>query len=421
MKLESKWTAVRLGDLGVVFTGRTPPTEHAEYFGDAFPFITPGDMHQGKYARVTQRGVSNEGAQHLARIKLPANSICVSCIGWQMGEVILTDREAFTNQQINSIVPHEEVDPSFVYYFFKTMKSALLSLGTTAGARTPILNKSAFSDLKLLLPSRETQRRIASILGAYDDLIELNRRRITLLEEMAGRHFEEWFVHFRFPGHVGGAMIETPAGPIPKGWHMRAIDEVFEIMGGGTPSKAEASYWDGGNISWYTPTDLTASKTVFVDASSLQITDEGLRRSSAQLFPAFSVMMTSRATLGVISINTTKASTNQGFITCIPNESVPLCFLRNWLQQKVPVFIANASGSTFKEITKGVFRQLPIVLPPEELVATYENLARVLFDMVLNLERAQRKLAQCRDLLLPRLISGELSLFAAERELEAVA
>lgn len=123
MSLPLGWTNVRVGDLGDVFTGRTPPTQNLEYFGDVYPFITPGDMHQGKYARVTQRGIAREGAELLCRIKLPANSVCVSCIGWQMGEVILTDREAFTNQQINSIVPKVGVDPSFLYYFFKTMKS----------------------------------------------------------------------------------------------------------------------------------------------------------------------------------------------------------------------------------------------------------------------------------------------------------
>lgn len=94
----SNWPEIRIGELGEVFTGRTPPTNHPGYFGEDFPFITPGDMHQGKYARETQRSLSYEGAKLLKRIKLPANSICVSCIGWQMGEVIMTERPSFTSE-----------------------------------------------------------------------------------------------------------------------------------------------------------------------------------------------------------------------------------------------------------------------------------------------------------------------------------
>jgi type I restriction enzyme S subunit len=129
--------------------------------------------------------------------------------------------------------------------------------------------------------------------------------------------------------------------------------------------------------------------------------------------------MTSRATIGAISINTTEACTNQGFITCVPNQRVPLSFLLHWLHANVPVFIAHATGSTFKEIIKSTFRRLPIVLPPEQLVAKYEAHARPLIDLVLHLEHAQHVLNSARDLLLPRLISGELSVSSAERELEA--
>ena len=168
----SNWPVQRLGDLGEVFTGRTPPTEQVSYFGADFPFITPGDMHQGKYARETQRSLSHKGAELLKRIRLPANSVCVSCIGWQMGEVVMTDRPAFSNQQINTIVTNGKVDTSFLYYSLRTRKQELLSLGAATGVRTPILNKSAFCETKVVVPPLPIQQRIAGILSAYDDLIE---------------------------------------------------------------------------------------------------------------------------------------------------------------------------------------------------------------------------------------------------------
>lgn len=137
------WADVRVGDVGRVVTGRTPPSEKPGLFGREYPFITPGDMRQGKYARQTERSLSPEGAALLSRLELPPNSICVSCIGWQMGEVILTDRSSFSNQQINTIIPNGRYDASFLYYLFRLRKQELLSLGSASGARTPILNKSA--------------------------------------------------------------------------------------------------------------------------------------------------------------------------------------------------------------------------------------------------------------------------------------
>jgi type I restriction enzyme S subunit len=146
------WLEIRIGDLGEVFTGRTPSSERPAYFGDDYPFITPGDMRQGKYVRATQRRISHEGAELLKRIKVPANSVCVSCIGWQMGETIMTDKPSFTNQQINTVVPNGNVEPSYLYYSLRPRKQELLSLGATSGVRTPILNKSAFCDLKVKIP-----------------------------------------------------------------------------------------------------------------------------------------------------------------------------------------------------------------------------------------------------------------------------
>src|SRR5208282_6546582 len=107
------------------------------------------------------------------------------CIGWQMGEAIMTAQPSFTNQQINTIVPSSKVEPSFLYYSLRPRKQELLSLGAAAGVRTPILNKSAFCDLKVKIPPLSVQHWIAGILSAYDDLIENNNRRIKILEEMA--------------------------------------------------------------------------------------------------------------------------------------------------------------------------------------------------------------------------------------------
>ena len=253
-----------------------------------------------------------------------------------------------------------------------------------------------------------TQRKIAAILSAYDHLIENSLRRIKILEEMTQNLYREWFVKFRFPGHKHARFIDSPLGQIPEGWEVKTVENVFDIVGGGTPSKIVPEYWDKGTINWYSPTDLTASGTMFMDHSSNQITELGLKKSSARLFPPFSVMMTSRATLGVISISTTEACTNQGFITCIPNEHFPLYTLYYWLRENVEYFISLGTGATFKEITKGVFKTIELVVPSRAIVTQFEDTVKPIAFQVLNLQRKNTTLRRTRDLLLPRLISGEV-------------
>ena len=213
------------------------------------------------------------------------------------------------------------------------------------GAAQPKLSQSNLRQIEVPLPPLPVQRRIAGIVSAYDELMENCQRRIRILEEMARALYREWFVIFRFPDHEKVPRIESPFGPIPKGWTVKSVGESFEIMGGGTPSRKESDYWTDGEIQWYSPRDLTGAGTMFIEDSTDHINALGLRESSARLFPPFSVMMSSRATIGAIAINTHEACTNQGFITCMPNERVPLYFLHQRLTENVQMFERLASGA----------------------------------------------------------------------------
>jgi type I restriction enzyme, S subunit len=193
----------KLGELGKIVTGRTPPSSRPECFGDAIPFITPTDMNGRRFMSSTARYLSDPGIELLQNIAIPPLSVCVSCIGWQLGKVVMTKHKSVTNQQINTIIPNEQVDPFFLYYLLHTKRDLMRNLGAV-GVRTPIVNKTVFSNIEVELPPLPTQRRIAYILSTYDDLIENNIRRIAILEEMVRRVYEEWFVRFRFPGHEIG-------------------------------------------------------------------------------------------------------------------------------------------------------------------------------------------------------------------------
>ena len=155
-----------------------------------------------------------------------------------------------------------------------------------------------------------------------------------------------------------------------------------------------------------------------MDDSSDHITERGLAQSSARMLPARSVMLTSRATIGAIAINTQPACTNQGFITCLPNDRVPLFFLFHWLTENVPTFQRMASGATFKEISRGVFKTIEFLQPLDEIVGRFETTAAPIAEQVLALQRQVQNLRSTRDLLLPRLLSGQINVDATETLIE---
>ncbi len=327
--------------------------------------------------------------------------------GATVGRLGFLRREASINQAICALVPDEnKVDYLYLFYALRATRHRLVS--QAFGAAQQNLNQSLVREHLIPLPPLVTQKRISNLLSVYDDLIENNRRRIQILEKMARAIYREWFVHFRFPGHEETEMIDSAMGEIPDGWAETTVADAFEITGGGTPSTKNAQFWENGTINWYTPSDLTSSESMFMDESVKKITELGLNKSSARMFPARSVMMTSRATIGYVSINTTPACTNQGFITCIPNERVSEYYIYFWLLDNVERFISLGTGTTYKEIIKSVFRTIEILLPPEELMRKYTELVNPMGELILNLLRTNRNLTAARDLLLPRLVSGRL-------------
>lgn len=301
------------------------------------------------------------------------------------------------------------VHPRFLHFVMlgptwrDTINSRIIS-GSTVD-RIPIID---FPDFPIEIPELEAQHTTVAVLGAIDDLIENNRRRVELLEQMTQAIYREWFVHFRYPGHEDMALVDSPLGSIPEGWEVSTCGEALTVLGGGTPSKNEPAYWEGGMIPWYTPSDLTKRQARFAAEPEMRITVEGLRRSSARLFPAGSVLMTSRATLGVLAIASTEASCNQGFIIIPPDERWPPSFIYEWLDDHADALEALGTGATFKEITKGAFKRVPFLLPAAGVLKVFEGAVTPIEDEVRVLEEKSRNLASTRDLLLPKLVTGQI-------------
>lgn len=190
----SEWKEYKLGDLGTVITGKTPSARNPEDWGDNMLFITPSDYRNyRKYATNSERKLSKVGIKRLEKKILPANSILVTCIGSDMGKVVINGDQCITNQQINAIIPNTSVNNDFLYYRLISIYDTLRILGGD-GTAVPIVNKSDFENIKIELPPLSEQKRIASILSSLDDKIDLLHRENKTLEAMAETLFRQWFI-----------------------------------------------------------------------------------------------------------------------------------------------------------------------------------------------------------------------------------
>ena len=305
----------------------------------------------------------------------------------------------------------EKVTSTYLKYYLESpntrsyMKGAFIS-----GAAIPRVVLKDFKRVTIVLPPLPTQHKITHILSAYDDLIENNQRRIKILEEIAQNIYREWFVKFRFPGYEKAKMIDSSLGMIPEGWDVKPIGEVIQTLGGGTPSTKVPEYWTEGNVTWFTPSDLTQANSMFIFNSAKRITDKGLNGSSAKLFPPYCVMMTSRATIGVVAMNTKESCTNQGFIVCLPNKVIPSSMVYYWILENKERIDNLASGATYKEISRGEFRELLIIVPVPQITDLFQQIITPIFSEIGNILKRNNNLRTTRDMLLPKLISGEIDI-----------
>ena len=279
------------------------------------------------------------------------------------------------------------------------------------GATMASLNQDIIRRIPIRLPSPPIQRRIADILSAYDDLIENNTRRIKILEEMAQRIYREWFVRFRFPGHENVSLVPSDLGPIPQGWPTVSFTEISDVLSGGTPKTKEPSYWDG-PIPFFGPTD--APDSFYVLETSKSITELGLSKCNSKLYPAETVFITARGTVGKVAMPAESMAMNQSCYALRGKAGMNQVALFLTLKDCARQLKQKSHGAVFDTITVETFEKLRIVQPPDDLLNDLETLVRPMFGLVLSLLRKNANLRTTRDLLLPKLISGEVSLEAAE-------
>lgn len=317
----------------------------------------------------------------------------------------LDEPTTFESSIIRVRLNPEQCEPRFFYYWFRSPVGRGRVRAIVTGTNVKGIRGSELKDLLVPCPELKVQRGVVDIVRQYDDLIENNRRRIALLEEASRLLYREWFVHFRFPGHEHAKFIDG----LPEGWQRQTFGGVCESVGGGTPATGKPELWTDGDIPWYTPTDITRNSCLALLDSATKITEAGLRGSSAKMLPAGTVLMTSRASVGFFGIIDTPACTNQGFISIVPHDERARMYLLHNLMQRVEEIRSHAGGATYKEINKSKFRGLDVTIPSSKLLQEFEKQATTLHEQVRNLHAMNQKLAKARDLLLPRLMSGELT------------
>jgi type I restriction enzyme S subunit len=295
--------------------------------------------------------------------------------------------------------------------------------GFRDGSVAERLNMSTIRALPVPLPPLPEQRAIAEILGSLDDKIEANRRQNETLEATARAIFKSWFVDFD-PVHAK-ARGETPHGMdaataalfpaefeeselglIPRGWGVGSFDEGVEIIGGGTPKTSIPEYWDG-NIYWFSVRDIPSSSDVFVIETEKKITQQGVNNSSTKILPMLTTIITARGTVGKLALTGVEMAMNQSCYA-IRGSGYPDFFTFFNLKTRIAELQQQTHGTVFDTITRDTFSNLQTVLPSSQIAQLYDAIVAPILEQIRNNVFESRTLAETRDALLPRLVSGEL-------------
>lgn len=442
----NEWREVTLGDIcqqqgGSIQTGPFGSQLHAsDYTTFGTPVVMPVNLVGGNINEQSIARVSDDEVARLARHKLAFGDIVFSRRGDVTRFALVSEREAGwlcgTGCLKVSVGNSAIATSGFIAAVLASPESKEWLVRHAVGATMPNLNTAILAGIPITLPPIQEQRAIAHILGALDDKIELNRKQNETLEAMARALFKAWFVDFEpvrakmdgrwkrgqsllgLPAHLydlfPDRLVDSELGEIPEGWRHSTIGAEVTVCGGSTPSTREPEYWDDGQHCWATPKDLSALKLPVLLDTDRKITDAGLAKISSGLLPVGTVLLSSRAPIGYLAIAEVPTAINQGFIAMKCDGVLPNVFVLAWCRDSMDVIVGNANGSTFQEISKSNFRPIPVIVPSDPVLESYRKSVDSLYRQMAENERESRSLAQLRDTLLPKLISGELRIPDAE-------
>lgn len=393
----TEWIECTLDKLGEIVGGATPSTKCEDYYGGSIPWITPKDLSsfKGRYITSGERNITKKGLASCSAQMMPKDAVLFTSRA-PIGYIAIASQSVCTNQGFKSIVVNEKADPLFVYYLLKYNKDAIEAMGS--GTTFKEVSGKTMRAVKVRIPLDVSyQKRIAAVLDSLDTKIENNERINDNLELQAQACFQELFVDNADPE-----------------WAIGTISDLGAVVGGSTPSKAKPEYYTETGIAWITPKDLSVNKSKFISHGENDITELGLKNSSATIMPEGTVLFSSRAPIGYIAVAAGEVTTNQGFKSIVPKPEIGTAFVYYFLKHNLPIIEGMASGSTFKEVSGSTMKGVPAVIPDTDTITRFNDFCSPIFAQQRILEEQNQSLAALRDNLLPKLMSGEIDFSAVQ-------
>jgi type I restriction enzyme S subunit len=403
----NKTQKFKLDQLGFVGRGRSrhrPRNEPSLYEGK-YPFFQTGDIKAANLYLKEYSQTYNEKGLSQSKLWEPG-TLCITIAANIAETAILGIKGCFPDSVVGFIADNSKTDVRYVKYYIDIIKLSMqnVSKGTTQDN----LSVDKLLQFDFDLPPLSVQQRIASILSAYDDLIENNARRIKILEEMAQRMYKQWFVDFKFPGHEKTKFIDSPLGKIPQGWEVKTFFDIAKIMGGGTPSTTKDEYWKDGHICLFAPKDC--NDTFYVLNTEKKITETGLVNCNSKLYPKDTVFITARGSVGKIIMASRDIAINQSCYALVGHKNISQYYLFFALKDNVELFKKAASGATFDAIVTDNFKFVSLAVPETKLINDFTITVSPILKNILLLQKQNTNLRLTRDLLLPKLINGEIEI-----------
>lgn len=389
------------------------------HYGIGAPAI-PYDKNKPTYLRITD--INDDGTINFLDLKsvddedsnkylLKENDIVFARTGNSTGRSYFYQKEhgdfVYAGFLIKFSIDPQKVNPKILKYYTHSQEYYNWVKSFDTGGTRGNINAKTFGDMPISLPKRSVQDKIVGILSALDSKIENNNKINANLEAQAQALFKSWFVDFT--PFKDQPFVDSELGPIPQGWKVGKLGDLGDIVGGSTPSKSKPEYYTTHGIAWLTPKDLSTSKAKFTSRGEIDITDEGYNSTSTKLMPRGSVLFSSRAPIGYLTIAKNEICTNQGFKSLVPN-GAGTGFIYYSLRHLTPQIENRATGSTFKEASATLMRSVETIVPPTSILNKFEELLRPILQFQEKKEKENQRLAALRDTLLPKLMSGEIKL-----------
>lgn len=388
-----RWRKIRLGDFCVTNADSYSPREEWGFVN----YLDTGNITNNTIDSIQYIDIKSEKLPSRARRKVKRNSIIYSTVRPNQRHfgIIKSQPENFLVSTGFAVIDVNTnvLDADFLYYLLiqDALVEALHAIAEQSTSAYPSIKPSDLENLEIEIPDLDTQRKIADVLSSLDRKITQNTDVNENLEQQARAFFQESFIDNADPE-----------------WVIGTISDFGTIVGGSTPSKSKPEYYTKTGIAWITPKDLSINKSKFISHGENDITELGLKNSSATIMPEGTVLFSSRAPIGYIAIAAGEVTTNQGFKSIVPKPEIGTAFVYYFLKHNLAIIEGMASGSTFKEVSGSTMKGVPAVIPDTDTIARFNDFCAPIFAQQRILEEQNQSLAALRDNLLPKLMSGEL-------------